>query len=296
MNNWRFHSLYIALIGVLGYQVGVKYRDAYAVSEVLNNSFEQLKNSNHIIDTITISQIIKNINTSDDIFRYSYRNIECVKKIHSIKSQADSILVLIDRYINGSQELKEDNIENLEKNLWALCDSLQNIKDISHKKELEKRLTLPTFLNKNPLNALKNKSFKEVKLGLTLLQSPILQDLLLFINYYNDLRPIGNYCGFSKFSLAFQPFATTLFEGERMESAIFIKTRDFSIPFQAKVNGQNIMVNEDGMAHFKLPKQSVGEKSILAEAIITDPFSGDTTHLESRLKYYVLPSCSRKCQ
>ncbi len=186
----------------------------------------------------------------------------------------------------------KDKVAQLNK---IFIDSIQNKWD---KEKLQKAFLLPQLLAENDyLNTMKILPANAVLAKLAALKNQIKIDEIAYLNYVED-KTSPNYCGITTwYKTAITPKKSVLLEGETFEADIYLAT--YSLQNNGniviKVNGKPLEII-DGIAHFKGKNESIGTKTIKAEAIIRNPLTGAYTTSEAFFEYQVLPKCSRDCQ
>jgi hypothetical protein len=177
--------------------------------------------------------------------------------------------------------------------------SKHQIDSVDHEKDREfllKYLHLPDLVTNNTFwLLLKKLPASGVAAELSTIQNMIKTDEIAMLNYYLQMN---SFCGsFDEFKTVIAPRKAALIEGETFEADIYLAAY-LSSPQSGvtiKVNGEPLEINQ-GVAHFKGKKETIGTKTIKAEAIIRNPLTGMTKTTEGSFEYQVLPKCSRDCQ
>ncbi len=191
-----------------------------------------------------------------------------------------------------------NKIEEIKTELMKFHDGLIHlITDIKDKKIIEDNLfIIKTLKNEAYWNRLKYLPLNGISAQLSALNSQIQSDKIVMLNYFkNQIGGTEMICG-PTFRTAIAPKKAALIEGETFEADIYLASYSSSpgsnVTF--KVNGEPLEIH-DGVAHFKSKNQTIGTKTIKAEAIIRNPLTGQTKTTEGSFEYQVLPKCSRDC-
>ena len=190
-------------------------------------------------------------------------------------------------------------IEAIKNELVKFHDGLIHlIEDNKDKKIIEEQLCVTkTINNESYWNGLKYLPLNGVSAELSSLRNQIQADKILMLNYLDNKTGSTDVCGWTMYRAAIAPKKAALIEGETFEADIYLAKYE-SVPssnLTIKVNGKLLEIN-GGFAHFKSKNQTIGTKTIKAEAIIRNPLTGTYTTTEGSFEYQVLPKCSRDCQ
>jgi hypothetical protein len=189
-------------------------------------------------------------------------------------------------------------IEEIKSNLMKFqSDLVYLISDGRDKQVIENNLCLTkTIKDESYWNRLKYLPLNGVLVELSALRNQVKADEIAILNFF-DSQATGIAIDEDYFKTAIAPKKAALIEGEIFEADIYL-TKYESRPNSnviIKVNGEPLEI-KDGVAHFKSKSQTIGTKTIKAEAIIRNPLTGQTTTTEGSFEYQVLPKCSMNCQ
>lgn len=316
MKSIYFHVFYVTIIAFLGYN----YWSSAQAFKAFEHLDRQLKT-----DSIAISysafQIHKNLDRTlgaypNSVARHyadaAENNAEdannAIGFIASMKSEFIKENGGIDtskngRLINGNST-KTSSLFFTDAKINQLRDALtqvskRQIDSIDHKRdgdELLEILHLPDLIADNTFwSLLKKLPANGVLAELSSIQNMIKTDEITILDYFLKLN---SFCGrFDQFKTAIAPKKAALIEGETFEADIYLAKYE-SVPSSnliIKVNGKPLEIHQ-GVAHFVTKNQTIGTKTIKAEAIIRNPLTGAYTTSEGSFEYQVLPKCSRDCQ
>jgi hypothetical protein len=192
-----------------------------------------------------------------------------------------------------------NKIDEIKTELMRFHDKLIQLPDTEDRKSIEDNLlTIKAIKDEKYWNGLKHLPLNGISAELSALNSQIQSDKIVMLNYFNS--KIGGYesivCG-PTFRTAIAPKNAALIEGETFEADIYLAKYE-SVPRNnliIKVNGEPLEIKE-GVAHFKSKNQTIGTRSIKAEALIMNPLTGLMNSIPCYFEYQVLPKCSRDCQ
>ena len=126
------------------------------------------------------------------------------------------------------------------------------------------------------------------------LQAKIMNDQILFLNYF--CLKSSRYVSVIEhwYRVAIAPQKAALIQGDTFRVECFILE---SLKFPAlriNVNGEELNV-ENGLGHYEVIANKLGNNLVRATATVKEPFTGDSITIRSELQYEVLPKCSRDC-
>jgi hypothetical protein len=175
-----------------------------------------------------------------------------------------------------------------------LLDSVENAKD---KTELYNQLYLPKLIDDNSFwTLIKTLPASGVLTELSFIQNQVKMDEIQLLNYYLKKTMVEDIIRFDAFKTSIAPKKAALIEGEIFEADIYLAGYSSSPKnFIIQVNGDSLTV-KDGIAHFKGKRETIGTKTIKAQAIVKNPLTGVTKTTEGYFEYQILPKCSRDCQ
>jgi hypothetical protein len=318
MKQWYLHVFYLTIIAFLSYN--------YWSSVQAFKAFEQLDRQLRV-DSGAIEEssfrLFRNIQKNCDAYRHPY-NLRHYDNTVTASKAVDSLIAFIDaqktefinlnggldtvKYsplINGNSTktsaifYADDKINQIKEKLTQLnrifTDSI--ISDNWGKEKLMKHFRLPQLMTENDYwNTFKTLPANAVLAKLAALKNQIKIDEIAFLNYV-EYETAPNYCGFTQFKTAIAPQNAVLIEGETFEADVYLSAYSSNPGNNViiKVNGEPLEI-KDGVAHFKSKNQTIGTKTIKAEALIRNPLTGQTTTSVGSFEYQVLPKCSRDCQ
>jgi GldM N-terminal domain len=308
------HLIYLSIIAFLGYN--------YWSSVQAFKAFEQLNaqlNLDYEVMNNTASRIFKDIEKN----AYAYRNPEnqrnaarsemAVKTTLNLTAFIDTNKAELIKtnggldtsnnhyLINGNSNTSffiDAKIKEIKDKLSQFSNNLiDSIDDKRDKEELSKQYNLPKLIaNKGYWQLLKTLPVSGALTELSCIQNKIKTDEISFLNYF-EMRTGSTIMIFDSYKTAIAPKKAALIEGESFEADIYLAKYSSSPGSNVviKVNGEPLEIKE-GVAHFKSKNQTIGTKTIKAEAIIRNPLTGMTKTTEGSFEYQVLPKCSRDCQ
>jgi hypothetical protein len=318
MKQWYVHVFYIAIIAFLSYN----YWSSVQAFKAFEHLDAQLRVDSGAIEESS-SRIFRNIRKNCDAYRHPY-NMRHYDNTVTVRKAVDSLIAFIDaqktefinlnggldtvKYsplINGNSTktsaifYSDDKINQLKDRLAQLnrifTDSIIN--DNWGKEKLMKQFRLPQLMTENDFwNTFKTLPANAILAKLAALKNQIKIDEIAFLNYTED-RTAPDGWGYDRFKTAIAPKKAVLIEGEAFEADIYLAAYSGSTGRNTiiKVNGEPLEIKE-GIAHFKSKNQTIGTKTIKAEAFIRNPLTGQTTTSVGSFEYQVLPKCSRDCQ
>ena len=316
MKQWSIHLIYISIIAFLGYNYWSSVQ-AFKAFEHLN---AQLKSDS----TVIINSAFQ-IRQKLDRILGAYPNpisLHYSGAVQNNSDRADSTINFLgltkSKFIQmngGINSSKNDELINSNSTktseLFFTQTELNEIRDrliqvykhqidsVDHEKDKEillQHLHLPDLVANNAFWLLLNKlPASGVLAELSYIQNMIKTDEITMLNYYLQMN---SFCGsFDEFKTAIAPQKAALIEGETFEANIYLAAY-LSSPQSGvtiKVNGEPLEIKQ-GVAHFKGKKETIGSKTIKAEAVVKNPLTGQTKITEGYFEYQVLPKCSRDCQ
>lgn len=174
-----------------------------------------------------------------------------------------------------------------------LMDSISNPND---KTMLLEQVGLPLLTDNNDFwQLIKTLPANAILAELASIKNKIKVDEIALLNYYVSQT---TFCGvrFDAYKTDIAPKKAVLIEGESFDADVFLTAFSSDIRSNVifKVNEEVLDINQ-GVAHFKGKKESVGTKTFKATATIKNPLTGQVTTAESIFQYEVLPKCKRDC-
>jgi hypothetical protein len=307
MKQWHFHLIYLSIIAFLGYNYWSSVQAFKAFEQLnqqLNTDSEMLKHSE--------SFVYKSIEKSCKAYQ-SATNLAFLGKSEIVVSTGSQVVDFIEKNKNAlglicsfsgvnspnNSFFTDEKIGEIKNELAKFHDGLIHlIDDNKDKKAVEEQLCLTkTINNEFYWNGLKYLPLNGVAAELSYLRNQIQSDKILILNYLdNKTSSEIIICG-PAFRTAIAPRKAALIEGETFEADIYLAKYE-SVPSAnliIKVNGEPLEIKE-GVAHFKSKKQTIGTKTIKAEAFIRNPLTGLQYSTIGSFEYQVLPKCSRDCQ
>jgi hypothetical protein len=295
MKQWYFHLIYLSIIAFLGYNYWSSVQ-AFKAFEHLNTQL----NADYEIMNEATSSIFKNINKSAQ----AYQNFENRRNNEQSKIAIEAALSLNNFIDSNKRELIKGNsftyveIKEITNKLLQFSNSLvDSVNDKMDKEELSKVCYLPKLIADNAYwESIKTLPKSGIIAELSCIQNKLKIDEITFLNYYYS-KTNGTTIEEDYYRTAIAPKKAVLIEGETFEADIFL-AKYASSPGRnliIKVNGEPLKI-KDGVAHFKNKNQTIGTKTIKAEAIIRNPLTGQTMTTLGSFEYQVLPKCSRDCQ
>jgi hypothetical protein len=319
MKQWYLHAFYLTIIAFLSYNYWSSVQ-AFKAFEQLDS---QLNVDYQLMDNVAMN-IHQKIDKNCTAYKNSYNMRHYNNTVIAVKA-VDSLIAFIDAektefinlnggfdvakfpspsLINGnstktSKDFYSDaKINQIKEKLTQLnrifTDSI--ISDNWGKEKLMKHFRLPQLLTENDYwNTFKTLPANAIVAKLAALKNQIKIDEIAFLNYIED-RTTPDGWGFNAFKTAIAPKKAVLIEGETFEADVYLSAYSSSPGSNViiKVNGEPLEI-KDGVAHFKSQNQTIGTKTIKAEAIIRNPLTGLTKTIEGSFEYQVLPKCSRDC-
>jgi hypothetical protein len=316
MKHWYVHLIYLSIIVFLGYN----YWSSVQAFKAFEHLDRQLKADYDILEfssSQTRQKLDRILGAYPNPIARHYADVvennanaanDANNFIAFIKSEFLKANGNIDTAQNGSlmnwNPIKASKLFFTDTKINQIRDTLiqvskRQIDSISHKKtkdELLKFLHLHNLIADNTFwLGLKKLPVNGVLAELSAVQNMIKTDEITMLNYYLNMN---SFCGsFDEFKTAIAPKQAALIEGETFEAEVYIASYSKNIGNNVviKVNGEPLEIKQ-GVAHFKSKNQTVGTKTIKAEAIIKNPLTGQTKTTEGYFEYQVLPKCSRDCQ
>jgi hypothetical protein len=311
-----FHLIYCTIIAFLGYH--------YWSSEQAFKAFEhvdkQLNVDYSIIENSTL-KMHREIDRNRDAYVTPYtrrcasaveNNAQCVDSLNEFLALNKLDFIKINggldtsknHYLINANSTKTSKLFFTDTKIEEIKDKLRrlppilldSIEDTKEKAELFKLFYLPKLIDDNSFWALlKTLPASGILAELSFVQNQIKMDEMYLLNYYLSKTAI---CGlrFDAFKTAIAPKKAALIEGEIFEADIYLAAYSSSPNnFIIQINGDSLTV-KDGVAHFKGKRETIGTKTIKAQAIVKNPLTGVTKTTEGYFEYQVLPKCSRDCQ
>ena len=289
MKNLWLHSIYLSIIGILGFQLWSKTTVVSAsfqqIEEILKNDFYVLKYSSQ--DLFTEVNKYYNVRPTDSNKNYFIESQE-------ISALSNSEINYIDKRLLDLQTGKNCDFKDFKDSLLKFSQAMLGLdsdidSSLLHKfYGLNKFVKSDTFQNGFNLNQ---------KTYLIALKNQIKMDEILYLNYYLD-KTSSRFCGFiPKFRVGIAPKKATVILGEKFEADVFIGTYSIYITDSTKisVNNENLQI-VGGMAHYSKTEKTTGLKTIRLTGAIRNPATGQITTTSSEFEYHVLPKCSENCQ
>lgn len=309
MKSIYFHVIYLSIIAFLGYN----YWSSVQAFKAFEHLDKQLKVDYELLkglESLVYKSIEKNCKTYPNVTNLVFlgkseivttRGNQAIDFIENNKKQLnlDTISSVNYKPINPNNSFfNSDKIREIKNDLTKFKDSLiYLIDDSKDKKVIEEQLCLTKIINNEFYwNNLKHFPLNGVAAELSSLKNQIQADKILIFNYLDhEMRSGVLICG-PEFRTAIAPKKAALIEGETFEADIYLAKYE-SVPnanLIIKVNGKRLEINQ-GVAHFKSKNQTVGTKTIKAEAAVRNPLTGAITTSVGVFEYQVLPKCSRDC-
>jgi hypothetical protein len=306
MKQWYFHFIYISIIAYLGYNYWTSVQAFKAfehLNQQLNADSEMLKHSE--------SFVYKSIEKSCKAYP-SAMNLTFLEKSKIVVSTGSQIVDFIEKNKNtldlicsfsgvnspNNSFFTDKKIGEIKNELAKFHDNLIHlIDDNKDKKDIEEQLCLTKTINKESYwNGLKYLPLSGVAAELSYLRNQIQSDKILIINDLDNKTSSTEVCGWEVYRAAIAPKKATLIEGETFEADVYITSYSNNLGSNTtiKINGEPLEIKE-GVAHYKSKKQTIGTKTIKAEAFIRNPLTGQTITSMGSFEYQVLPKCSRNC-
>lgn len=295
MKSIYFHVIYLAIIAYLGYN--------YWSSVQAFKAFEQLNvqlNVDYGIMKETSSIILQKINKTAQAYQNSEnrRNKEQSEKVmdaalslyHDIAAQKTE---LVNNHFFTDAKINEIK-EKLSRFSNNLVDSINDKRD---KSDVLKYYNLPKLIADDAYwQSIKILPKNGVIAELSLIQNMIKTDEITLLNYYYSKTGTTMHI-YDIYKTAIVPRKAALIQGDIFEADIYLATFSNNLGSNViiKVNGKPLEIKQ-GVAHFKGKKETIGTKTIKAEASIRNPLTGQIKTVEGSFEYQVLPKCSRDCQ
>jgi hypothetical protein len=289
------HLIYVSIIAFLGYNYWSSVQAFKAFEHFnaqLNVDYEVMNNA--------ASSIFKNINKNAQ----AYQNLENRRNNEQSEIAINAALKLHNDIAANKTELINNHSftdakineikEKLNQFSNALIDSINDKRD---KADVLKYCSLPKLIADNAFwESIQTLPKNGVIAELSSIQNRVKIDEITLLNYYYS-QTGGTTTREDYFKTAIAPKKAVLIEGETFEADIYLAMYASSPGSNMiiKVNGEPLEIKE-GVAHFKSKNQTIGTKTIKAEALIRNPLTGQTTTTEGSFEYQVLPKCSRDCQ
>jgi hypothetical protein len=307
MKQWYFHVFYLTIIAFLSYNYwsSVQAFKAFEhLNQQLNTDSEMLKHSE--------SFVYKSIEKSCKAYQ-SATNLAFLEKTEIVLKTGNGAVDFIEKNKNtlalfcsfsgvnspNNSFFTDEKIGEIKNELAKFHDGLTHlIDDNKDKKAVEEQLCITKIINNESFwSRLKYLPLNGVAAELSSLRNQIQSDKILILNYLESKTSYSELRCWPDFRTAIAPKKAALIEGETFEADIFLAKYE-SVPSAnliIKVNGEPLEI-KDGVAHFKSKNQTIGTKTIKAEALIRNPLTGQTTTTIGSFEYQVLPKCSRDCQ
>ena len=317
MKEYRFHFIYLAIIGFLTYQYWTK---AQALEEAVRSieGFDKvLQSDNDVINKASLmlkNEIDKQVRAYSSPVNMSYSDfaINMLKVTSDVKALLEKErMEFID--FSGCLDMKDSSkLENrLSSKESGQFFSEQKISDIrAYLTRIERQLNYPinnynsrlseSYIIPNLLKnevywqALKNKTSADAVAQFAFLQNQIELDKVPYLN------EISNYVGgtelkcFPSYKVVIAPRKAALIEGETFNADVYLaEYTNKDVTFF--VNNQELHL-EGGLAHFKNKETTIGKKTVKAIARMKNPLTGSTTEMTGVFEYEVLPKCAKNCQ
>lgn len=289
MKNLWLHGIYLAVIGVLGFQLWSK-------AEGTRLAFEQvgkvLKSNSSFFDYYS-KYLFQDIEKQTDTNPLKYKNYHLNGKqlTESSKLASDFIDKMT---INVQNHLKLD-LNTIKDSLDYYLKSLTNIQDKEDSLSLTKRYDIFKTIQNDAFW----KNFKENEpTNLLLLKNQLQLDEIQYLIYLQDKVTFRS-CGITEvLRVAIAPKQASLIEGEKLEAQIYLSkfvssNIDSTITFLVD---NKVLPIKDGMAYFSKRENTIGFKTLKVQAIIRNPITRNLTKTEAEFQYHVLPKCSQNCQ
>jgi hypothetical protein len=296
MKQLYLHVFYLTIIAFLSYN----YWSSVQAFKAFEHLDRQLNMDYQLMDN-TASSIFKDINKNAQAYQnsdnrrnneQSEMSVNTALKLHNdiaaIKTELVNNHPLTDAKINEIKEKTRQFSNNL----------IDSINDKNDKTDVLKFCSLPKLIADNAYWAsIKTLPKNGVIAELSSIQNMMKIDEITLLNYYFSKTSSTEVCGWTVYRAAIAPKKAALIEGETFEADIYISSYSNNLGNNTiiKVNGEPLEI-KDGVAHFKSKNQTIGTKTIKAEALIRNPLTGQTTTSVGSFEYQVLPKCSRDCQ
>ena len=293
MKSIYLHVFYLTIIAFLGYN----YWSSVQAFKAFEHLDKQLKTDYGIMDNIA-SEIFRDIRKNTSAYQspqnqlYHALSERTMKKSHDLTNFIDSAKT----HVVNSKPFTDNQIK--EKLTQFSGDATNPINDKTDRDNLLQQFNLPKLLADNAYwQLIKTLPTSGILAELSFIQNKIKTDEITLLNYYFNITSSTDVCGWTVYRAAIAPKKAALIEGETFEADVFIASYSNNLGSNViiKVNGEPLEIKE-GVAHFKSKNQTIGTKTIKAEAIIRNPLTGQTTTTEGSFEYQVLPKCSRDCQ
>jgi hypothetical protein len=313
MKQWAIHIFYLTIIAFLSYNYWSSVQ-AFKAFEQLNEQLNMDYSALDYSSEIAYRKIYKNCMAYRSFMERYYNQTTWVKK--NADSSASFFKVNKAEFIKINGGFDTSNHLRLVKNISSasfLTDAkineirnkltefsnilIDSISDKKDKESLIKQYDLPQLIADNAYwKSIKNLPANAALAELSLIENKIKTDEIVFLNYQLD-RTSDDGWHFDSFKTQIAPKKAVLIEGEIFEADVYVASYSNNLGSNViiKVNGEPLEIHE-GVAHFKSKNQTIGTKTIKAEAIIRNPLTGLTKTTEGSFEYQVLPKCSANCQ
>ena len=295
MKQWTIHLIYLSIIAFLGYN----YWSSVQAFKAFEHLDEQLSIDNELMNNAA-STIFKNINKNAQAYQNSENrrdNEQSEIAINAALSLHHDIAAIKTELANNHL-LTDAKINTIKTQLNQFSNNLiDSINEKGDRADVLKYFNLPKLIaDKAYWESIKTLPKNGAIAELSVIQNKIKTDEIVFLNYYYA-RTGGTIMREDYFKTAIVPKKAVLIEGETFEAEVYLAMYASSPGSNMiiKVNGEPLEIKE-GVAHFKSKNQTIGTKTIKAEALIRNPLTGQTKTIEAVFEYQVLPKCSRDCQ
>jgi hypothetical protein len=315
MKQWYVHLIYLSVIAYLGYNYWSSVQAFKAFEQLdrqLKMDYSVMDNSAERIHTEISKYYFAYKNERSAFhFRNSERTMQITNNIANFIGDNRKEFVKIN---GGSDTLNKVNLinENSSKTTNRFFTNAK-ITEIKGKLSEFSKILLDSIRDKTMVESCDlsqliadDKYWELIKTlptngalaQLTFIRNQIKTDQIKCLNYhFREMQGDQGCFRFDKFKVVISPYKSGLIEGEAFEADVFLGvfSSNLGSNCKIKINGEFVEIQE-GVAHFKSKNQTIGTKTIKAEAIIRNPLTGQTTTSEGSFEYQVLPKCSRDCQ
>jgi hypothetical protein len=305
MKQWSIHLIYISIIAFLSYNYWSSVQ-AFKAFEHLN---AQLNLDYTALDEAALRNY-KSIQKNYDGYQ-NYNNKRYYDKVMILTKETDSLLAFVKAYkadvvkktfknvIKTNNSFFSDaKINEIKYRLSQLHKiSIDSIDDNRVKEKMLKQSNLPKLIdNNNFWQLFKTLPTSGVLAALSSIENQVKIDEIVYLDYYVVSTTYQGLI-FDMYKTAIAPKKAALIEGETFETDIYLAAYSSNPGSNTiiKVNGEPLEIKE-GVAHFKSKNQTIGTKTIKAEALVKNRLTGQTTTTVGSFEYQVLPKCSRDCQ
>jgi hypothetical protein len=315
MKSIYLHVFYLTIIAFLGYN----YWSSVQAFKAFEHLDRQLNVDYEIMNNFAID-IHQKIDKTATAYPNSINKIQHNKAAELTKN-TDTLMSFINSnknelislnggmvFFNNAYSVKNnsvnpfsssDKINEIKAKLQGFSQILlDSIKGEVDRKRVQEQLYVPKLLSDNSFWHLMTQLPANGALAkLSLIQNKIKTDEIIALNYQYNSTDIPCWGSPTISKTMIVPKKAVLFENEVFEADIYLVS--YSVNYNSnitiKVNGKPLEMKE-GVTHFKGRTETVGIKTIKAEAFIRNSLTGQIITTEGSFEYQVLPKCSRDCQ